>query len=104
MPARSTALFIERSIREGTRWAVFEPNGRALWGELAAAATAFLQGLFAQGAFAGAPPAESFFARCDATTTSEADRQAGIANLVVGFATAQPAEFVIPTIPLLIQP
>jgi len=104
VPVRRMALFLEQSIREGTRWAVFEPNGPPLWGLLASAATAFLQGLFGQRAFAGSTPAESFFARCDATTTSEADRQAGIANLVVGFAPAQPAEFVILAIPLLIQP
>jgi hypothetical protein len=31
---RRLALFLERSIDEGTQWAVFESNGEALWSEL----------------------------------------------------------------------
>ena len=36
--------------------------------------------------------------KCDAETTPQADRDLGIVNIVVGFATLKPAEFVIITI------
>jgi phage tail sheath protein FI len=104
VPVRRLALFIEQSIQIGTRWAVFEPNAPALWAQIATAVGAFLQQLFSQGAFAGATPGQSFFVRCDNTTMSEADLQAGIINIVVGFAPLRPAEFVILTIRQTNQP
>ena len=104
IPVRRLALFIEQSIQVGTRWAVFEPNGPPLWTQIATVVGEFLQQLFSQGAFAGATPDQSFFVRCDNTTISEADQQAGIINIVVGFAPLRPAEFVILTIRQMNQP
>ena len=104
VPIRRFALFLEQSIQEGTRWAVFEANGPALWGQIAASVTAFLQQLFTQGAFAGPTPGQSFFVRCDNTTMSEADLEAGVVNILVGFAPLHPSEFVILTIRQVIQP
>ena len=101
---RRLDLFIEKSIQEGTRWAVFEPNRPALWTQITTAVTAFLQQLFRQGAFAGTTSDQGFFARCDGTTMSEADLQAGIVNIVVGFAPLKPAEFIILSIRQLTQP
>lgn len=104
VPVRRLALFIEQSIQIGTRWAVFEPNGPPLWTQIATAVGEFLQQLFRQGAFAGAAPDQSFFVRCDNTTMSEADQQAGIINIAVGFAPLRPSEFVILTIRQMNQP
>jgi phage tail sheath protein FI len=50
---------------------------------------------FRQGAFAGRTPRDAFFVKCDADTTPEADRMAGIVNVLVGFAPLRPAEFVV---------
>jgi hypothetical protein len=36
-----------------------------------------------------------FFVQCDATTTSSDDIDAGIVNIVVGYAPLKPAEFVV---------
>jgi len=59
VPVRRLALFVERSLEEGTGWAVFEPNDEPLWGELRTVVGAFLLGLFRQGAFAGGTPAQA---------------------------------------------
>ncbi len=98
IPVRRTALFLEESISRGTTWAVFEPNGEPLWAQLRLSVGAFMQKLFVQGTFAGATPVTAYFVRCDATTTTQADIDRGVVNIVVGFAPLKPAEFVILTI------
>lgn len=95
VPVRRTAMLIEQSIREGTGWAVFEPNDARLWGQLDQSISGFMYELFRQGAFAGATPDEAFFVRCDHHTTTAADINNGVVNVVVGFAPLKPAEFVI---------
>ena len=54
-----------------------------------------MQNLFRQGAFQGASPREAYFVRCDSTTTTQADINLGIVNILVGFAPLKPAEFVV---------
>jgi phage tail sheath protein FI len=77
IPVRRLALFIEESLYRGLKWTVFEHN------------------LFRQGAFQGRKASDAFFVRCDKDTTTQADINLGIVNVVVGFAPLQPAEFVI---------
>jgi phage tail sheath protein FI len=55
-------------------------------------------GLFKQGAFQGTTPSKAFFVLCNSQTTTQADIDNGIVNIVVGFAPLKPAEFVIVTI------
>jgi phage tail sheath protein FI len=95
IPARRLALFIEGSIARGTLWAANEVNDEALWAKLRASVEDFMLGLFADGAFQGTRPAEAFFVRCDSTTTTQADIDNGVVNIVVGFAPFRPGEFVV---------
>ncbi|MGB5639498.1 MAG: phage tail sheath C-terminal domain-containing protein, partial [Sedimenticolaceae bacterium] len=95
VPIRRLALMIEESLYRGTRWAVFEPNDEPLWANLRLNVGAFMNSLFRQGAFQGASPKEAYYVRCDATTTTQNDRNQGIVNVEVGFAPLKPAEFVI---------
>jgi phage tail sheath protein FI len=95
IPVRRLALFIEESLHRGLRWAAFEPNGDLLWAQVRLTAGAFLDGLFRQGAFQGRSPRDAYFVKCDRTTTTQADIDQGIVNVVVGFAPLKPAEFVI---------
>lgn len=95
VPVRRTALFIEESLYRGLKWVVFEPNDEPLWAQIRLSAGAFLQGLFRQGAFQGRTPREAYFVKCDRDTTTQADINLGIVNIVVGFAPLKPAEFVI---------
>jgi uncharacterized protein len=92
---RRTALFIEESLYQGLKWAVFEPNDEPLWSQIRLNVGAFMQGLFRQGAFAGTTPREAYLVKCDSETTTQADVNLGIVNIVVGFAPLKPAEFVI---------
>jgi len=54
--------------------------------------------LVTQGAFEGSTPSDAFFVKCDSETTTQADIDNGIVNIVVGFAPLRPAEFVVITI------
>ncbi len=98
IPIRRLALFLEESLYRGTQWVVFEPNDEPLWAQIRLNLGAFMNGLFRQGAFQGKTPAEAFFVKCDSETTTQADRNLGIVNILVGFAPLKPAEFVVLTI------
>ncbi len=95
LPVRRTALYIESSLYYGLQWAVFEPNDTPLWAQIRLNVTAFMQTMFLQGAFQGTSPQSAYFVKCDSETTTQADINLGIVNVVVGFAPLQPAEFVV---------
>jgi phage tail sheath protein FI len=98
IPIRRLALFLEESLFRGTKWVVFEPNDEPLWAQIRLNVGVFLNGLFRQGAFQGKTPQEAYFVKCDKETTTQADRNLGIVNILVGFAPLKPAEFVVLTI------
>jgi phage tail sheath protein FI len=95
VPIRRLALFLEESLFRGTKWVVFEPNDEPLWAKIRLNLRAFMMGLFRQGAFQGGSPDEAFYVKCDAETTTQADRNLGIVNIEAGFAPLKPAEFVV---------
>ncbi|TAK09729.1 MAG: phage tail sheath family protein [Candidatus Manganitrophaceae bacterium] len=95
VPVRRTAIFIEQSIYNGIQWAVFEPNDDDLWASLRLNIGAFMMSLFRAGAFQGTTPSQAFFVKCDSQTTTQADIDAGVVNVMVGFAPLKPAEFVV---------
>jgi len=92
---RRMALFIEQSLYSSLLWAIFEPNDTPLWNTLRLEVSAFMLGLFRQGAFAGTTADQAFQVQCDATTTSATDIAAGRVNILVSFAPLSPAEFVV---------
>ncbi|MBQ0975745.1 phage tail sheath family protein [Streptomyces sp. RK31] len=104
LPVRRLALFIEESLFRGTQWVVFEPNGEALWGQVRLSVGAFMQQLFRQGALQGSSPRDAYFVKCDAETTTQADRDLGVVNIRVGFAPLKPAEFVVVQIQQMSEP
>lgn len=95
IPVRRLALFLEESLYRATKWVVFEPNDEPLWAQIRLNAGAFMHNLFRQGAFQGATPKDAYFVKCDKETTTQADVNLGIVNIVVGFAPLKPAEFVV---------
>ena len=103
IPVRRTASYIERSLQEGLRWAVHQPNGDALWAQLRMNVGAFMQTLFRQGAFKGVSVRDAYFVKCDADTTSADDINNGIVNIMVGFAPLKPAEFVVISLRQIVQ-
>jgi hypothetical protein len=95
---RRMALFLEQTLYANLKWVLFEPNADPLWSAISMSINAFMLGLFKQGAFQGDTPSQAFSVRCDSQTTTQADIDSGIVNIVVGFAPLKPAEFVIITI------
>ncbi len=95
LSVRRLALYIEESVYRGTQWAVFEPNAEPLWAQIRMTVGSFMQTLFRQGAFAGQSATEAYFVKCDSESTAAADINAGIVNVIVGFAPLKPAEFVV---------
>ena len=87
--------FIERSIEKGTQWAVFEPNGPALWGDVRRTIEDFLFNEFKSGHLLGDTVDEAFFVKCDRTTMTQNDLDNGRLICLVGIAPLRPAEFVI---------
>jgi len=40
-------------------------------------------------------PADAYLVKCDSDTTTQADINKGVVNIIVGFAPLAPAEFVV---------
>jgi len=95
VPVRRMALFLEQTLLANLGWVVFEPNDVPLWTSIRTSIEAFMLGLFRQHAFQGTTPDDAFQVKCDSTTTTQADIDNGIVNIVVAFAPLRPAEFVI---------
>jgi phage tail sheath protein FI len=87
--------YISDSIRQGTQWAVFEPNDERLWMQLQIAVSNFLTLSWRSGALFGATPEQAFFVKCDSETNPPEVRDAGQVITEIGIAPVKPAEFVI---------
>lgn len=87
--------YLERSIDKGTQWAVFEPNGEALWANVRSTVEDFLFNEFQNNRLLGSKPSEAYFVRCDRSTMTQNDLDNGRLVCLVGVAPLRPAEFVI---------
>jgi phage tail sheath protein FI len=87
--------YLEHSIDKGTQWAVFEPNGEQLWGNVRRTIEDFLLNEWQMGALLGDKPEKAFFVKCDRSTMTQNDLDNGRLVCLVGLAPLRPAEFVI---------
>lgn len=87
--------YLERSIDRGTQWAVFEPNGEALWANVRETISDFLYNEWKNGALLGSDPKSAYFVRCDRSTMTQNDLDNGRLVCKIGVAALKPAEFVI---------
>ncbi|HOL65407.1 MAG TPA: phage tail sheath C-terminal domain-containing protein, partial [Accumulibacter sp.] len=87
--------WLQAQLAADLAWAPFEPNNAALWSAMAATARRRLRHVFDAGALAGNSEADSYFVRCDATTSTPTDLDAGRAVMLIGVAPAVPAEFIV---------
>lgn len=92
---RRLLIYLEHSIENGTQWALFEPNGEALWSNVRATVTDFLYNSWRTGALLGSKPEQAFFVCCDRTTMTQNDLDNGRLVVEIGVAALRPAEFVI---------
>jgi uncharacterized protein len=87
--------YLEHSIDKGTQWAVFEPNGEALWANVRRTIEDFLFNEWQSGALLGDKPEKAFFVRCDRSTMTQNDLDNGRLVCLIGVVALKPAEFVI---------
>jgi Bacteriophage tail sheath protein len=86
---------VETTIMNGTHYAVFEPNDITLWEGLKRTVSAFLRGLWRDGALFGATAEQAFYVKCDEETNPPDSIDQGKVVVEVGIAPVKPAEFVI---------
>jgi phage tail sheath protein FI len=92
---RRLFLFLEESIQEGIRWAVFEPNNLALWQKLKRTLTDFLTRQWRDGALFGAKAEEAFYVRIDEVLNPFSEQQLGRLHIEIGVRPSYPAEFIV---------
>ena len=92
---RRLVVFVEESILQGVRWAVFEPNNTALWKGLDRSITEFLTRVWQSGALFGRTAAEAFYVKIDEELNPPAVRDLGQVVVEIGLAAVRPAEFVV---------
>ena len=92
---RRLMIYIEQSIEEGIRWAVFEPNGLPLWQKLKRTLNEFLTRVWQSGALFGATADKAFYVRIDEGLNPPSTRALGQLYIEIGVAPVRPAEFII---------
>jgi len=92
---RRLFLYLEESIAEGIRWAVFEPNNLGLWQKLRRSITEFLTRAWRDGALFGAAAEDAFYVRIDETLNPFSEQALGRLHIEIGVRPSYPAEFII---------
>ena len=92
---RRLFLFLEESIQEGIRWAVFEPNNTSLWQKLKRTINAFLEQQWRDGALFGLKAEDAFYVRIDEVLNPDSQRALGRLTIEIGVRPSYPAEFII---------
>ena len=87
--------YVEDSILANLDWVVFEPNDVLLWGSIRRDVSAFLYGLWRQGALFGASSEQGYYVKCDDETNTSESIEAGYVVTEIGLAVTKPAEFVV---------
>jgi uncharacterized protein len=87
--------YLEESIQEGIKWAVFEPNNLELWQKLKRTITDFLTRAWRDGALFGATAEDAFYVRIDDALNTFATQQLGELHIEIGCRPSYPAEFIV---------
>jgi phage tail sheath protein FI len=87
--------YVEKSMDIGLQWVVFEPNDPNLWAQVERTISDFLTLVWRSGALFGSTAEEAFYVKCDSTTMSVQDIEAGRFIAEVGICPVRPAEFVV---------
>jgi uncharacterized protein len=92
---RRLFLYLEESIQEGIRWAVFEPNNLQLWQKLKRTIGDFLNRAWRDGALFGAKAEEAYYVRIDEELNPFSEQQLGRLYMEIGVRPSYPAEFIV---------
>ena len=90
-----TRGWVAASIERALGFAAIEDNAPPLWSQITTLVQNSLHSLYQQGALVGSTPAQAYFVRCDATTTTAADIAAHRVNLTYGLALIRASEFFV---------
>jgi uncharacterized protein len=92
---RRLVTYIEKSIQEGTRFAVFQPNNLTLWQQIKRLVNDFLNTQWQEGALFGDTAAQAFRVQVDETINTPAIRALGELIVQVTVVPTTPAEFIV---------
>lgn len=87
--------YVQKSLFRGTQWVVFEPNDINLWERVKRDITAFLSGVWRDGALFGKTAREAFLVQVDEQNNPEDSRNLGFLNVNIALSPVKPAEFVV---------
>lgn len=100
---RRLVNYIEESLQEGLRWAVFEPNNLSLRQLISRSVRGFLDGVWRDGGLFGATADEAYYVRFPEIFNSDTDRALGKLTVEIGLRVTYPAEFIIVRIGIILQ-
>jgi hypothetical protein len=92
---RRLFIYLEQSIEQGIRWAIFEPNNTHLWQQLKRSIGEFLTRVWKDGALYGVKAEDAFYVRIDEILNPPSTRALGQLYIEVGVQPSYPAEFII---------
>ena len=96
IPVRRLFNLIEESVQKATAFAVFESNNAITWLKVKTLISSYLEGLWRQGALAGATVEQAFFVNVGlGQTMTSQDILEGRMIVEIGIAAVRPAEFII---------
>src|ERR1700682_2192739 len=82
---------LKASLQKGTNFAVYEPNGDALWANVRRTMEDYLLNEWKNGKLVGTNQQQAFWVRCDSSTMTQNDLDNGRLVVVVGVAPVRPA-------------
>jgi len=92
---RRLFTMVEEALDEQMQWLTFEPNNPRLWREIDRAVRGFLERLYRLGMLDGETSDAAYRVRCDESTNTPWDTDAGRVSCVIGIQPPSPAEFVV---------
>ena len=96
IPVRRLFNLIEESIQKATAFVVFESNSAITWLKVKTIIESYLDGLWRQGALAGATQQAAYFVKVGlGQTMTELDILEGRMIIEIGISAVRPAEFII---------
>lgn len=95
---RRSLIYLNKSLKDITRFALFENNDERLWSRIRTSVAVFLNTYRNNGGLAGTSPDEAFYVKCDAENNSFDTIANGEVHIEVGVSLEYPAEFVVLTL------
>jgi phage tail sheath protein FI len=100
---RRLVNYIEESLQEGLRWAVFEPNTPTLQKQIARSVRGFLDRVWRDGGLFGESADQAYYVAFPPLFNTDEARAEGKLTMEVGLRVTFPAEFIVIRIGVMLQ-